>query len=165
MAFAPVLAASAPAVPIGAGFAFEPKWDGFRTLVKIDATGRCRLVSRHGRIWTDAFPELSHIGRTVTGPAVLDGETIVMGEDGRPSFERLSARLARGRGPRRPATFVAFDVLQHEGQVLVDRPWTERRQLLAGLELDGERAVATMVCQDGDALFAATAHSECCPRR
>lgn len=151
-----MLAASAPAVPTGTGFAFEPKWDGFRTLVKLDGTGRCRLVSRHGRVWTDAFPELGHIGRSITGPTVLDGETVVMGEDGRPSFEYLSVRLARERGPRRPATFVAFDVLILDGEPLVDRPWSERRQLLAGLEFDGQRAAATMVCDDGDALFAAT---------
>jgi bifunctional non-homologous end joining protein LigD len=144
------------AVPRGSEWAFEPKWDGFRGLLRLGDGGRWRLVSRHGRVWTEQFPEFAVIGQHIDTPVLLDGETVVLGDDGRPSFERLSARLAGrpGRGPR--ATFVAFDVLELDGQSLVDQPWSGRRQVLAGLHFDGLRAVANIVCDDGDALFAAT---------
>jgi ATP-dependent DNA ligase len=103
---------------------------------------------------------LAGIGRDIGHPAVLDGETVVLGPDGHPDFGLLSARLHRGRRLRvvaaPPATFVAFDVLELDGQPTTDLPWTARRDLLVGLGFDGVKAVPTMVCDDGDALFAAT---------
>jgi ATP-dependent DNA ligase len=59
--------------------------------------------------------------------------------------------------PGPPATFVAFDLLELVGQSLIDRPWTERRQLLTTLDSTGSGGVETMVCDDGEALLAATA--------
>ena len=161
MPFAPMLACPGAAIPAPPGeWAFEPKWDGMRTIVSVDADLATRLVSRTGKVWTDAFPELADLGRVVGRPVVLDGETIVLGDDGRPSFERLSWRLRAPRPaipPRRcPATFVAFDVLALDGEVVTDRPWSKRRALLETLSLDGPAAVATMVVDDGAALFAAT---------
>lgn len=149
--------AAAEAPPTGPRWVHEPKWDGFRALVSIDPAKRCRIRSRHGRGWTDRFPELADVGRHLDGPTVLDGEIVVLGDDGRPSFEALSARLAGARRPHRAATFVAFDVLEHAGERMLDATWTERRARLEALPLDGERAVATVVFDDGQALFAATA--------
>jgi ATP dependent DNA ligase domain len=131
---APMLAASAAAVPSGPGWVFE---DGFRALIKIDGE-RCRLMSRHGRLWTDTLPELAEIGRPIPAPAVLDGVTVVLGDDGRPSFERLSARLWGRMHPGPPATFVAFDLLELVGQSLIDRPRTERRNC-SPRSIDGVR--------------------------
>jgi bifunctional non-homologous end joining protein LigD len=88
---------------------------------------------------------------------VLDGEIVVLGEDGRPGFEALSARLAGARRQHSPATLVAFDVLEVAGDPVIEAPWSARRAILEGLALDGERAVATIVCDDGPALFTATA--------
>jgi bifunctional non-homologous end joining protein LigD len=104
-----------------------------------------------------SVPDLAAISRDVDGPAVLDGEIVVLGEDGRPSFEALSSRLAGARRHHRVATLVAFDVLEVAGDPVVESPWTARRAILEGLALDGERAVATIVCDDGPALFTATA--------
>jgi ATP-dependent DNA ligase len=125
--------------------------------VTIDATGRCRIRSRHGRPWTEQFPELAGICGHVDGPSVLDGEIVVLGADGRPSFKALSARLAGARRHHRPATFVAFDVLEVAGDPVTESPWTRRWAILEGLVLDDERAVAMIVCDDGPALFATTA--------
>jgi ATP-dependent DNA ligase len=85
---------------------------------------------------------------------------VVIGPDGRPSFELLSARLRHGRrlrlAPTALATFVAFDILELDGQPVVDRPWAERRDLLVDLDWSGGSAIPTIVCDDGHALFAAT---------
>ena len=156
-----MLACPGAAIPAPPGeWAFEPKWDGMRTIVSVDADLATRLVSRTGKVWTDAFLELADLGRVLRRPVVLDGETIVLGDDGRPNFQRLSLRLHTRRPaiPARgcPATFVVFDVLALDGEVVTDRPWSERRALLETLSLNGTAAVATMVVDDGAALFAAT---------
>lgn len=150
---APMLASAAPVVPAGDAWVFEPKMDGFRTLLAVDGQGRVRMASRTGRRWERAFPELAELGRAVGRPMVLDGETVVMG-DGRPDFDLLSRRLHGRPGP--PATFVAFDILELDGERLTARPWRERRRLLELVELDGDRALVTMACDDGPALFTAT---------
>ncbi|MFM7534674.1 MAG: DNA ligase, partial [Acidimicrobiales bacterium] len=87
----------------------------------------------------------------VHGPAaVLDGEVVVLGPDGRPSFERL----ARGEGP---VTYVAFDVLSLGGIETVALPYRDRRRLLEQLLDPGPRwRVTPAQVGDGDALVAAT---------
>jgi bifunctional non-homologous end joining protein LigD len=118
------------------------------------------VVSRHGRVWTEAFPEFVGMGRVISRSAVLDGETIVLGDGGRPSFERLSARLrASSRIGRRvgwSATFVAFDVLELDGHAVTHLRWVDRRAMLEELDVAGTPVVATMVVDDGEALFEAT---------
>jgi bifunctional non-homologous end joining protein LigD len=149
----PMLARSAPAVPVGDVWVFEPKMDGFRTLLAVDAAGQVRITSRRGHRWERAFPELADLGRRLGRRVVLDGENVVMG-DGRPDFGLLSRRLHGRPGP--PATFVAFDVLELDGERATNLAWQQRRRLLEDLELDSDRAVVTMVCDDGAALYAAT---------
>jgi ATP-dependent DNA ligase len=161
MKLAPMLAASGTSVPDDASWAFEPKWDGLRTIVRIGSDLDVRIHSRQGRGFTRAFPELAGMGHVLGRSAVLDGEAIVMDPDHRPSYDRLSARL-RSSNPERaawrtPATFVAFDLLELDGESLVELPWWLRRELLEGLDWRGASAVPTMVCDDGPALLAATA--------
>jgi bifunctional non-homologous end joining protein LigD len=161
MKLAPMLAASGTSVPDDASWAFEPKWDGLRTLVRIGPDLDVRIQSREGRGFTRSFPELAGMGHVVGRSAVLDGETIVLDADHRPSYERLAARL-RSSTPERaawrgPATFVAFDLLELDGEPLVELPWWLRRELLEGLDWRGASAVPTMVCDDGPALLSATA--------
>ena len=161
MKLAPMLAASGTSVPDDASWAYEPKWDGLRTIVRIGPDLDVRMSSRQGGGLTRTFPELAGMGHVLARSVVLDGETIVLDPDGRPSFDRLSTRM-RSATPERaafrsPATFVAFDLLELDGESLVDRPWWLRRELLEGLDWRGASAVPTMVCDDGPALLAATA--------
>ena len=154
----PMLASASASVPVGPEWAFEPKWDGWRTLIAVGPDGRLRMTSRRGSRWESAFPELAAVGRSLPVGTVLDGETIVMGPDARPDFASLSTRLhgrrPAGGGPQ--ATFVAFDVLVHEGEPTIGRPYVDRRALLESLGFDGERMALTMASDDGDALFSAT---------
>ncbi len=130
----PQLARGAKALPTGGGWAYEPKYDGFRCVAFVDADG-VELQSRNGRDLTRYFPEL----RFPPGRYVLDGEIVVLDERGRQDFDRLGQRIhpAKSRvdmlAAQTPARFVAFDVLCIEDEVLLGLPQRERRARLADL--------------------------------
>lgn len=126
---------------------YEVKWDGVRALAYIEG-GTARLQSRTRRDITALYPELSVLSRDLDA-VVLDGEVVALDESGRPRFERLQQRINVPPGPavmRRaaeiPVSYVAFDLLHHSGRSLLDTPYAERRELLAGLPLPEEVARA-----------------------
>ncbi|MDQ3641322.1 MAG: hypothetical protein M3450_07630 [Actinomycetota bacterium] len=141
---APMLASSGPAPSDLSGHAAEPKWDGARASLLIDGSG-LRIRTRAGRDVTGCFPELAPMAEALRAPsAILDGELVVAGAGGRPDFYALTTRLAASRPPtvarlRRatPVTFVAFDLLWLDGELLIHRPFWERRQLLVALGVAG----------------------------
>jgi bifunctional non-homologous end joining protein LigD len=125
-------------------WAYEIKWDGIRAIAYCEA-GTLHLESRTLRNITPTYPELralaAELGSTA---AVLDGEVVAFDEAGNPSFELLQGRmnLASESAVRRrlgdcPVTYMVFDVLYLDGRTLMDRPYTERRERLDGLGLDG----------------------------
>jgi len=127
----PQLARSKAALPEGAGWAYEPKWDGFRTLAFVDG-GEVHLQSRNGKPMTRYFPEL----RFPEGRYVLDGEVVILNDRGGQGFDLLGQRIhpAASRVARlaeeTPARFIAFDLLAHGDEVLFDLPYAERRARL-----------------------------------
>jgi ATP-dependent DNA ligase len=130
----PQLALSASTLPEGPGWAYEPKWDGFRAIVFVDGAG-VSVQSRNGRPLERYFPEL----RVPEGRLVLDGEIIVAGPDGAPDFNALQNRIhpASSRvamlAEETPARFVAFDLLALGDEVLLERPFALRREALVGV--------------------------------
>jgi len=129
-----MLATSILALPRGAGWAYEFKWDGVRALVDVTDAG-VRIWSRAGNDITAAYPELVAQADGV-GDALLDGEIVVF-VDGRPSFDALQLRMhvrdareARRMAVESPVTFVLFDVLRRFGLDLTSRPYSERRATL-----------------------------------
>jgi ATP-dependent DNA ligase len=127
----PQLARSRPNLPSGDGWAYEPKWDGFRAIAFVDGDG-VQLQSRNGRDLTRYFPEL----RFPDGRYVLDGEIVIHGASGHQEFDLLGQRIhpAASRVARlaeeTPATFIAFDLLARDDEVLLERPYLERRAAL-----------------------------------
>jgi bifunctional non-homologous end joining protein LigD len=123
---------------------FEIKWDGIRAIAYCE-TGRLRLESRTLREITSHYPELRAMATELgSRDAVLDGEVVAFDDEGRPSFERLQGRMnlasdaaVRRRMADRPVTYLAFDLLYLDGRSLMDAPYTERRERLEQLELDG----------------------------
>ncbi len=114
---------------------FEPKWDGFRTIVFRDG-GDVRLQSRNGKPMNRYFPEVvDQVSRLLEPRIVLDGEMIVV-VDGIQEFDLLGQRIhpARSRVERlageTPAAFVAFDLLAIGDESLVERSYLERRERL-----------------------------------
>jgi bifunctional non-homologous end joining protein LigD len=112
---------------------FEVKWDGFRSLVRIEQ-GKCRLISRKGNEFK-SFRTLNEclLTELKVKSAVLDGEIVCLNNDGKPEFRDL---LFRRGEPR----FVAFDLLWYDGQDLRYSPLTERKHRLRSiLPKDSER--------------------------
>jgi bifunctional non-homologous end joining protein LigD len=103
-----MLARSGP-LPTRPGWAFEPKWDGFRAIVR--SGERFEVRSRRGWRMTELLPELKRI--PVEG--VFDGELVSLDRDGRPSFERVCRRMLT-RDATVPVTLVVFDVLELDGE-------------------------------------------------
>ena len=125
----PQLARSRAALPEGDGWAYEPKWDGFRSIVFVDADN-VELQSRNGKSLTRYFPEL----RFPDGRYVLDGEIVAasfdtLGQRIHPAASRI-ARLAE----ETPSRFVAFDLLACGDEILLERSYDERRAALEAVE-------------------------------
>ena len=105
---------------------FELKLDGFRSLAYVEA-GRWQLVSRRNHAYKAFDPLCSVLAEALGGhTAVLDGEIVVLDEEGRPQFYDLLRR-------RGTPEFYAFDVLMLEGIDLRRRPLIERKESLRGL--------------------------------
>ena len=140
-----MLAREADAPPNDGGWAFEIKWDGVRALAGSEGDGRLRIESRRGDDISARYPELAGLGEALAPHrALLDGEIVAFDEAGRPSFQRLQLRMGltdaisiQRRVPQTPVTYVAFDLLELDGESTLELPYRERRALLEGLELEG----------------------------
>jgi len=147
-------------------WAYEIKWDGVRAICHSEP-GRLRLHSRNLLDITPRYPELSRLNRALSHHrAVLDGEVVALDESGRPSFGALQHRMhvtsesaVRRLARQTPVTYVIFDLLWLDGHSLMELPYVERREALAGLDLgEGERwRVPDHVVGHGAQLLAATA--------
>jgi ATP-dependent DNA ligase len=139
----PQLARSRSELPGDDGWAFEPKWDGFRTLAYVDGE-QVYLQSRTGKPLARYFPELQFAG----GHHVLDGELVVLGPDGKEDFDALQSRQhpAQSRidklAAEIPAGFLVFDLLAVGDEVLLSEPFAERRKALEKLAPDLGPSVA-----------------------
>ncbi|MBV8515968.1 MAG: ATP-dependent DNA ligase [Acidobacteria bacterium] len=132
---APMLSAAADALPEGDGWQFEPKWDGFRTLVFRDGAD-LTLQSRDEKPMNRYFPELVEpLLAALPERCVLDGEIVIVGANGL-DFEALLLRIhpAASRvkllAKDTPASFVAWDLLALGDEDLREVPLEERRRRL-----------------------------------
>jgi DNA ligase D-like protein (predicted ligase) len=125
-------------------FFFEPKWDGLRAILFLQE-GRIELQNRNLRDATGSYPELQKIlDRIRAKAAIIDGEVVVLREDGVPDFGRLQARFGVD-DPKRvdilgrttPVTYVAFDLLHLDGQDIITRPLVERKKRLKSIVREG----------------------------
>ena len=133
---APMLAKPVDAIPDG-DYVFEPKWDGFRSIIFRDGD-EVEIGSRNERPMTRYFPELvdavlAHLPQR----CVIDGEIVVPDfKSGRLDFEALQLRIhpaasrVRLLAEQTPAHFVAFDLLALGSTSYMDVPFAERRAVL-----------------------------------
>jgi ATP-dependent DNA ligase len=128
----PELALSRKTLPQGDDYVYEVKLDGFRCISFVDGE-EVFLQSRNGKTLSRYFPELTF----PAGRYVLDGEIVVRDASGHENFDALGQRIhpAASRVERlskdTPAVFIAFDLLAHDDDSWLERPFAERR---AGLE-------------------------------
>lgn len=140
---------------------FEIKWDGIR-LLAFFGEGVARL---QGRKLTDATPRYPEVVRgleKLPGEGILDGEVVVLDEDGRPDFQRVlireqtaSRESALLKARQHPVVYIAFDLLYRDGEPLVERPLVERKRLLGELLRSAPSPIveSTYVMARGKALF------------
>jgi bifunctional non-homologous end joining protein LigD len=115
-------------VPIGAGWLYEIKFDGYRCQLHLNA-GKAKAYSRSGNDFTRDFAPICHAAERIAAKTIIiDGEVVVPDADGRPNFSAL--RAAIGKDPDR-LLFYAFDLLYLDGLDIRGVPLIERRSLLA----------------------------------
>jgi ATP-dependent DNA ligase len=132
---APMLSSAADALPDGDGWQFEPKWDGFRTLVFRDGD-ELVLQSRDEKPMNRYFPELvGPLSAALPERCVLDGEIVIVGANGL-DFEALLLRIhpaatrVKLLAEQTPASFVAWDLLALGDEDLRPVPLAQRRARL-----------------------------------
>jgi ATP-dependent DNA ligase len=133
----PQLALSRKVLPEGEGWVYEPKYDGFRSIVYVDGD-EVYMQSRGGKPLRRYFPEV----KFPEGRYVLDGELVILDEDGHEEFDALQNRLhpaesrVRMLAEKTPALFRAFDLLALDRRKLTGKPFAERRAALEKLIAD-----------------------------
>jgi len=116
----------------------EDKYDGIRCQVH-KVGSQVELYSRDLKKITATFPELVSALAQSTGDFILDGEILAMRGERALPFAELQKRLGRRESDlfmhdEVPIRFIAFDLLWHEGETLLDQPLTTRRQKLEALQ-------------------------------
>jgi bifunctional non-homologous end joining protein LigD len=138
-----MLATPAEAPPEGDRWAYEIKWDGIRAITYLNTAGNgVRALSRNNNDLTPSFPELQEVLRRFGDRvAVLDGELIALGPDGRPTFNAMQQRLhltdalvVARRARTVPVTYLVFDLLYLDDRYLLDLTYDERRAQLVALD-------------------------------
>jgi bifunctional non-homologous end joining protein LigD len=149
----PLLAVERAAVPSGEAWIHEIKWDGYRLqLHKQEAMVRC--FTRRGFDWSKRFPTLtSALWPLRTRAAILDGEVVVISDEGETDFGALESYVSSKQPFRRlrNLVFYAFDLLHLDGFDLRDVALLERKRILAALlaDLDDESPVKLSEHLDG----------------
>ncbi|MDP9491502.1 MAG: non-homologous end-joining DNA ligase, partial [Actinomycetota bacterium] len=155
--YRPMLATLADEVPKGAGWLFEVKWDGYRAIGDVRGS-ETTLTSRNDNDLTGRFESVAkEITKALkTTDCVLDGEVCALDEQGRATFSAMQ----QGK-PGTRYVYVVFDLLELEGESLIDLALTERRDRLEAL-LDRRNKVVQLseAFDDGEALFRAAEKQE-----
>jgi bifunctional non-homologous end joining protein LigD len=150
--YQPMLATTAEDVPRGATWTFEVKWDGYRAIAYLRG-GDTRLISRNGNDLTARFSAVARaVGQAAKTPdCILDGEVCALDDSGKSSFSAMQ----QGK-PETPIVYYVFDVLEIDGEPVIDLPLVERRRRLAGLLDRRNRTVRLSESfDDGRALYEA----------
>ena len=146
--YRPMLATPAKEIP-GDGWLFEIKWDGYRIVARV-AGGEAELRSRKWEVYSARFPGIAAaLPNALRSPdCVVDGEVCALDDQGRPSFSAMQ------QGKREtPIVYYVFDLLELDGEPLVELPFTERRARLEQLLDRRNRTVRlSETFDDGEAL-------------
>ena len=153
--YSPQLATLVKEPPSGDGWLHEIKYDGYRIGCRIRA-GRVTLISRNGKDWTAAFPEIVAAAAALpTKDALIDGEVAIVLPDGRTSFQMLQ-NAAQGEAPGGTLIYFVFDLLRLDGEIVARKPLIERKarlKALAGRRKTSRIRYADHVVGNGRAFF------------
>ena len=155
--YEPMLATLTQDLPRGGGWLYEVKFDGYRALASLRG-GEVELRSRTGNDLTQRFEDVARAlpAAVKTPDCVLDGEICALDDAGRPSFSAMQKGEAGT-----PIVYYAFDLLEVEGEPLLDRPLAERHERLEALVDRRRRTVRiSETFTDGPALLKAAEEQE-----
>jgi len=108
---------------------FEIKWDGYRTIAQKE-NDTVNLFSRNGNSFNNTYPIVVNELKKLDFNAIVDGEIVVLDENGHPNFQYLQHY---SENQFRPIQFQIFDLLESEGKSLLNKPLTERKKMLGEL--------------------------------
>jgi DNA ligase-1 len=165
MLAAPVHGVAEAFAALGPELALEHKLDGAR--VQILCAGQIRVFSRRLNEITPSLPEVVEmVGRLGGRGAILDGEVIAIDRAGAPlAFQEVMRRFGRVRDVERlrveqPLRLFVFDLMALDGELMIDRPYRERYEALAGLAnstgLELARRIVPRSLDEAEAFYAAT---------
>ena len=150
--YAAMLATLADAVPRGDNWIYEIKWDGYRIVATV-AGGEPELRTRKDQDYTKRFENVARelVKALKTPDCVVDGEVCALDDQGRPSFSAMQ----QGK-PGTPIVYFVFDLLEVDGEPVVDLPLEERRERLEKLLDKRNKTVRfSETFEDGQSLLAA----------
>ena len=116
------------ALPTDEKWTFEIKFDGYRCIA-VKRGREVTLFSRNQKVLNKRFPKVVDALASLDGDFVLDGELVALDSQGRPSFQLLQNNLSRAL----PVYFYCFDLLNRDGETLVNLPIERRRELLVSM--------------------------------
>jgi bifunctional non-homologous end joining protein LigD len=108
---------------------FEIKWDGYRIVSRVSG-GEAELRTRKDQDYTERFENVAKelVKALKTPDCVVDGEVCALDEEGRPSFSAMQQHK-----PGTPIVYYVFDLLEVDGEPIIDLPLSERRGRLEQL--------------------------------
>ena len=108
---------------------YEIKWDGYRAIAEIE-NGNVRLYSRNGITFENSYTLVVQELKKIRADAVLDGEIVVLNDEGHPEFQLLQHYESN---THRPIHYYVFDILFLNGHNTCELPLIERKELLQGI--------------------------------
>lgn len=129
-------------------YIFELKWDGYRIVSRVEH-GEVRMNSRSGLDYTSKYPLIAEALKSLGHNLMVDGEVIVLNEDGKPDFDALQLY----NGKRSPIRYCVFDLLYLDGTSIMEMHLYQRKQLLETLVSENEIFLFSESFDDGKALY------------
>ncbi len=133
-----------------ADWLFEIKWDGYRAIAELDSS-ELQLYSRNGNSFLSKYPEVVQELKKWDVDAVVDGEIVVLNEDGNPEFQKLQ-HFEENR--QFPILYYVFDLLRLNGNDLYSMPLIKRKELLRDIMVENEVIkYSDHVVEQGESFF------------
>lgn len=122
----PMLATLVDKLPSNDEWVYEPKWDGYRVITYVQ-NGNVTLLSRNNISFNERFPEIAEAFSNFPINVILDGEAIVLNEEGHASFQSLQNYLKTGKGK---LIYHVFDIIYADQFNLSEVSLVDRKRLL-----------------------------------
>lgn len=154
-------------IPTGEEWIAQVKWDGVRVLTYVE-NGGVRLYNRRKNERTLHYPEIANISDYCSsGSVILDGEVISLGENGRPSFQRVMRRdslrnmdRVRIAAESVPIIYMIFDIVYLNDMWIYDKPFRERNEILSHIITTNQHIQLVPSFSETESLFHAIKEQE-----